>query len=159
MVAYSFSAVLYLYYLSIIFILFILFTICFMLMIVLFTYFWSSDPLSHPNSHVSFSSSYFWSRHPVITLHLIPVSYTCHDYHPSPLSPHITQHNTSQLTHHHINTMTTSHSPADDGRKNSSESSCYAYIYCYFYVFTQLYKSLKNCWPVTLIFDAIWPTS
>ena len=32
---------------------------------------------------------------------------------------------------------------ADDGRKNSSESSCYAYIYCYFYVFTQLYKSLK----------------
>ena len=29
------------------------------------------------------------------------------------------------------------------GRKNSSESSCYAYIYCYFYVFTQLYKSLK----------------
>ena len=41
--------------------------------------------------------------------------------------------------------MTTSHSPADDGRKNSSESSCYAYIYCYFYVFTQLYKSLKYC--------------
>ena len=39
--------------------------------------------------------------------------------------------------------MTTSHSPADDGRKNSSESSCYAYIYCYFYAFTQLYKSLK----------------
>ena len=39
--------------------------------------------------------------------------------------------------------MTISHSPADDGRKNSSESSCYAYIYCYFYVFTQLYKSLK----------------
>ena len=32
---------------------------------------------------------------------------------------------------------------ADDSRKNSSESSCYAYIYCYFYVFTQLYKSLK----------------
>ena len=31
----------------------------------------------------------------------------------------------------------------DDGRKNSSESSCYAYIYCYFYVFTQVYKSLK----------------
>ena len=31
----------------------------------------------------------------------------------------------------------------DDGRKNSSESSCYAYIYCHFYVFTQLYKSLK----------------
>ena len=31
----------------------------------------------------------------------------------------------------------------NDGRKNSSESSCYAYIYCYFYVFTQLYKSLK----------------
>ena len=66
-----------------------------------------------------------------------------HDYHPSPLSPHITQHNASQLTHYHINTMTISHSPADDGRKNSSESSCYAYIYCYFYVFTQLYKSLK----------------
>ena len=39
--------------------------------------------------------------------------------------------------------MTTSNSPADDGRKNSSESSYYAYIYCYFYVFTQLYKSLK----------------
>ena len=39
--------------------------------------------------------------------------------------------------------MTISHSPADDGRKNSSESSCYAYIYCYFYVFTQLYKSFK----------------
>ena len=96
-----------------------------------------------PYSHVSFSSSYFWSRHPVITLHLIPLSYTYQDYHPSPLSPHITQHNISQLTHHHINTMTTSHSPADDGRKNSSESSCYAYIYCYFYVFTQLYKSLK----------------
>ena len=69
--------------------------------------------------------------------------YIVHDYHPSPLSPHITQHNTSQLTHHHINTMTTSPSPADDGRKNSSESSCYAYIYCYFYVFTQLYKSLQ----------------
>ena len=33
---------------------------------------------------------------------------------------------------------------ADDGRKNSSESSCYAYIYCYFYVFTQLYKSLNT---------------
>ena len=42
--------------------------LCFMLMIVLFTYFWSSDPLSHPYSqaltltpysHVSFSSSYF----------------------------------------------------------------------------------------------------
>ena len=33
---------------------------------------------------------------------------------------------------------------ADDGKKNSSESSCYAYIYCYFYVFTQLYKSLKH---------------
>ena len=41
---------------------------CFMLMIVLFTYFWSSDPLSHPYSqaltltpysHVLFSSSYF----------------------------------------------------------------------------------------------------
>ena len=95
---------------------------------------------------VLFSSSYFWSRHPVITLHLIsflPLSYTYHDYHPSPLSPHITQHNTSQLTHHHINTMTISHSPADDDRKNSSESSCYTYIYCYFYVFTQLYKSLK----------------
>ena len=73
----------------------------------------------------------------------LPLSYTYHDYHPSPLSPHITQHNASQLTHHHINTMTTSHSPADDGRKNSSESSCYAYIYCYFYVLTQLYKSLK----------------
>ena len=99
-----------------------------------------------PYSHVLFSSSYFWSRHSVITLHLIsflPLSYTYHDYHPSPLSPHITQHNASQLTHHHINTMTISHSPADDGRKNSSESSCYAYIYCYFYVFTQLYKSLK----------------
>ena len=39
--------------------------------------------------------------------------------------------------------MTTSHSPADDGRKNSSESSCYAYIYYYFYVFTQLHKSLN----------------
>ena len=132
-----------------------------MLMIVLFTHFWSSDPLSHPYSqaltltpysHVSFSFSYFWSRHPVITLHLIsflPLSYTYHDYHPSPLSPHITQHNTSQLTHHHINTMTISHSPADDGRKNSSESSCYAYIYCYFYVFTQLYKSIKY-WSVHL---------
>ena len=34
-------------------------------------------------------------------------------------------------------------SSADDGRKNSSESSCYAYVYCYFYEFTQLYKSLK----------------
>ena len=39
--------------------------------------------------------------------------------------------------------MAISHLPADDGRKNSSESSCYAYIYCYSYVFTQLYKSLK----------------
>ena len=93
--------------------------------------------MSHSHLHISYH---------VITLHLIsslPLSYKYHDYHPSPLSPHITQHNTSQLTHHHINTMTTSHSPADDGRKNSSESSCYAYIYCYFYVFTQLYKSLK----------------
>ena len=44
---------------------------------------------------------------------------------------------------YHINTMTTSHSPADDGRKDSSESSCYIYIYCYFYVFTQLFKSLE----------------
>ena len=39
--------------------------------------------------------------------------------------------------------MITSHSPADDGRKNSSESSCHAYIYYYFYVFTQLHKSLN----------------
>ena len=52
-------------------------------------------------------------------------------------------HVTSQLTHHHIYTMTTSHSPADDGRKNSSESSCYILFYCYFYVFTHLYKSLE----------------
>ena len=36
----------------------------------------------------------------------------------------------------------------DDGRKNSSESSCYAYIYCNFYVFTQLYKSLKYYYKV-----------
>ena len=36
---------------------------------------------------------------------------------PSPLSPHITQYNASQLTHHHINTMTISHSPADDGKR------------------------------------------
>ena len=59
------------------------------------------------------------------------------------------------LTHHHINTMTTSHSPADDGRKNSSENSCYAYIYCYFYVFTQLYKSLKYYYVVVYILDAL----
>ena len=62
-------------------------TFCFMLMIAMYTYFWSSDPLSHPYSHtltltpcshVSFSSSYFSSRHPVITLHhisFLPLSY------------------------------------------------------------------------------------
>ena len=135
-------------------------SVCGLVYICMYTYFWSSDPLSHPYSqaftltpysHVSFSSSYFWSRHPVIPLHLAPLSYTYHDYHPSSVSPHITQQNTSQLTHHHINTMTSSHSPADDGRKNSTESSFYAYIYCYFYVFTQLYKSLKYCIQVLLI--------
>ena len=53
------------------------------------------------------------------------------------ITSHITHHNTShptsQFTHHHINTMTTSHSPADDGRNISSESSCYILFY---YVFT-----------------------
>ena len=39
---------------------------------------------------------------------------------------------------------------ADDGRKNSSESSYYAYIYCYFYVFTQLHKSLKYWWIIVV---------
>ena len=34
-------------------------------------------------------------------------------------------------------------SSADDGRKNSCKSSCYIYIYCYFYVITPLYKSLE----------------
>ena len=90
-----------------------------------------------------------------ITPHLISPSIKPYlDYHPSPFSPHITEHNASQLTHHHINTMTISHSPADDGRKNSSESSCYAYIYCYFFTclpscinlsntFYRLYRSKK----------------
>ena len=71
--------------------------------------------------------------------------YMQHIYTSSPISSLTSYYSTQYIsTHpHHINTMTTSHSPADDGRKNSSESSCYANIYCYFYVFTQLYKSLK----------------
>ena len=60
------------------------------------------------------------------------ISYTYRHYHTSPLSSHITHHNmyhpTSQFTHHHINTMTTPHSPAKDGRNISSESSCYIYF-------------------------------
>ena len=57
--------------------------------------------------------------HPVITLHLISflsLSYKYHDYHPSPLTSYYSTryHNTSPLTPLHINTMTTSHSPADD---------------------------------------------
>ena len=59
-----------------------------MLMIVLFTYFWSSDPLSHPYSQALTLTPY---SH--VSFHLIsflPLSYTYHDYHPSPLSPHIT---------------------------------------------------------------------
>ena len=43
-----------------------------------------------------------------------------------------------------VHGKTTRGSVADDGRKNSSENSCYAYIYCYFYVFTQLYRCLKQ---------------
>ena len=68
--------------------------------------------------------------------------------------------------------MTISHSPADDGRKNSSESSCYAYIYCYFFtclpscinlsniniVITQLMtvERIHPKAPVMLIFIAIF---
>ena len=124
-------------------------------MITIYTYFWLSYPLSHPDSHTLFtclilififlitSSRY----HITVTPHLIS-----HSIIQIPRLSPITSltsyystsyHNSYKFTHHHINTMTTSHSPADDGRKNSSESSCYAYIYCYFYVFTQLYKSLK----------------
>ena len=120
-------------------------------MIVLFTYFWSSDPLSHPYSQALTLTPH---SHLHISDNVIPLShYTSSLYHThttiiTHLLSHITQHNTSQLTHHHINTMTTSHSPADDGRNNSSESSCYAYIYCNFYVFTQLYKSLKYRSPL-----------
>ena len=99
--------------------------------------------LTHPTLTHTLNHTLTHTLTPLHLISFLPLSYTYHDYHPSPLSPHITQHNASQLTHHHINTMTISHSPADDGRKNSSESSCYAYIYCYFYLFTQLYKSLK----------------
>ena len=104
---------------------------------------------THPHTLIHMSHSHLY-----ISDHIIPLShYTSSHfslYHTnttiitSLTSYYSTRHhNTSQLTHHHINTMTTSHSPADDSRKNSSESSCYAYIYCYFYMFTRLYKSLK----------------
>ena len=33
---------------------------------------------------------------------------------------------------------------ADDGRKNSSESSCYAYIYCYFFTCLPSCINLSN---------------
>ena len=77
---------------------------CLMLMIAMYTYFWSSDPLFHPYSHVltltccshvTFSASYCSSCYTIITLHLIsflPLSYKYHDYNPSTLSPHVTQY-------------------------------------------------------------------
>ena len=66
-----------------------------------------------------FCATLYMVCHPVITLHLIsflPLSYKYHDYHHSPLTSYYSTryHNTSPLTHHHINTMTTSRSPADD---------------------------------------------
>ena len=69
--------------------------------VYIFLVIWSVIPslLSSTHPHTLFTCLYshlhiFWSRHSVITLHLIsflPLSYTYHDYHPSPLSPHITQ--------------------------------------------------------------------
>ena len=130
--------------------------VCFMLIIVMYTYFWSYHLICIPSlfsythtlftclilififlimsSHYHYTSSHFSLYHTNTTISPTTslTSYYSTRY-----------HNTSQLTHHHINTMTISHSPADDGRKNSSESSCYIYIYCYFYMFTQLYKSLE----------------
>ena len=110
-------------------------------------FFWSSDSLSHPyshaltlepSSHVTFPALYRSSCYPVITLQLISflhshINSMIITHHLSHLICSTRYHNTSQLisqfTHHHINTITTSHSPADDGRNNSSESSCYIYFF------------------------------
>ena len=96
-------------------------------------------PLSH------YTSSHFSHNHITMIQTMIITHHLSHLILLNMLSQYISTH--FSVHHHHLNTMTTSHSPADDGRNNSSESSYYVYLY-----FLRVY-------PVVLISQIFIPIS
>ena len=90
--------------------------------------------LKHLSHLIQMSHSIFIFLITSIRYHIIgdlisPSIIHIYDYHPSPL--YLVLLNTMHLNSPTIKNMSISHSPADDGITNSSESSCYAYIYIF----------------------------